>query len=136
MEQAEKRPAGSPPSWQWIVIGAAVILSVAVAIVAFRSFGSHAEASNEAVPVLVAPKEPALPPAVSIAAPAADPPAVDPPTPDPTAAPLQVDATKPADPAADLAKKPVVRTPPPPQAPAPRPKPAPTGGLTDFGGRR
>jgi serine/threonine-protein kinase len=132
MEEAQNRPAGSPPSWQWLVIGAAVILSVAVAIVAFRSFGSHAEATSEATPVLVAPKEPPVAPAASVIAPleAVDPPAAA----NAASATPQGDATA----AADLAKKPPVRpvaaVPAPPAAQ--RPKPAASGGLTDFGGRR
>jgi serine/threonine-protein kinase len=130
MEEVQKRPAGSPPRWQWLVIGGAVLLTAAVAIVAFRSSStSRAEPANEVTPVLVPPKEPALPPAVSVEAPAAEPPSA---IVVPSAAP-QAEPTRPVDSAAELAKRQQPNRTPPPAA---HPKPAPSTGLTDFGGRR
>jgi hypothetical protein len=133
MEQAQNRPAGSPPSWQWLVIGGAVLLSVAVAIIALRSSSaSRAESSNEATPVLVPPREPALPPAVSVEAPAAEP-AAAPGSSAGASALAPSDSSKPAD-SAELKKQPI--RPVAPLPPQQRPKPQPSSGLTDFGGRR
>jgi serine/threonine-protein kinase len=139
MEQAQKRPAGSPPSWQWFIIGGAVLLSVAVAVIALRgSSASHAEATGEAAPVL-APKDPPIarpdPASAAKGVTAEAPPASDPPAIDPAAAPSSsAEPPKPGT-VADLGKKPPVRV-PAPAPPPPRPKPSSTSGLTDFGGRR
>jgi serine/threonine-protein kinase len=147
MEQAQKRPAGSPPSWQWFIIGGAVLLSVVVAIIALRgSSASHAEASGEGAPVL-APKDPPLarpdPASAAKGVTAEALPAADPPVADPGAAPSSNSSANPAastEPKpgtmADLAKRPTVRMPAPPPPQAPRPKPTASSGLTDFGGRR
>jgi hypothetical protein len=139
MEQVQKRPAGSPPSWQWFVIGGAVLLSLAVAVFALRgSAGARPETASDGAPVL-APKDPALPAVVPAEVPAA---AVEPPSTEPAGASgsnvaasgsAKAEPARPGDTTADLAKRQPLR---PPAPLPPRPKPSSSSGLTDFGGRR